>query len=369
METVYTSDKIQPPKRFHIRKDKTNPRRLAYLTLLLFADPPDWPLMAIGVPLITASILFHAWAAGYLARAGYAERETILTVRGPYRHNRNPYYVAQMTMDFGFFLVAGQPVFYILYFPLIFSVYRSWVAKEERFLEKEFGDDYRKLKREVPRWSLRIKPADARGSELSFKWTTFMLNRELPRSVSHLFFLVVFVAYFFFGNPFTDTDVLVRVTMIAGIAVWLIVRDTDAVDVSQVSVGWTLLAVTTALITAIFLLKAPVWYQWDGIVAWIGTAAGICLGLLVSASALPRFSGGFGSKRPLFARPVLQLYVFGLALGLLSCTLGGVWLGIMVPFVLWMLNIAGVMAIKAPPKGWQIAFGLLLLSVVLGSVL
>lgn len=28
-----------PSRRFHIRKGKTNPRRLAYLTLLMFAHP------------------------------------------------------------------------------------------------------------------------------------------------------------------------------------------------------------------------------------------------------------------------------------------------------------------------------------------
>src|SRR4051812_46451748 len=90
-------------KRVHVRKDKTNPRRIAHLTLLLFASPPEWPLLAVGALFVTAAVLLHGWAAGYLARAGYAEREKILTVRGPYRHTRNPYYLAQMTMDLGFF--------------------------------------------------------------------------------------------------------------------------------------------------------------------------------------------------------------------------------------------------------------------------
>lgn len=144
-----------------VRKDKTDTRRIGYLILLLFATPPGWPLLVVGGVLMIAAVLFHGWAAGYLARAGYKEREKVLTVRGPYRHNRNPYYVAHLTMDF--FCVAGLPLLYIFYFPVIYSVYRKWVVNEEPFLEKEFGEDYHDFKREVPRWTIRVTPATARG--------------------------------------------------------------------------------------------------------------------------------------------------------------------------------------------------------------
>jgi len=356
------ADKSRHPKRFHIRKDKTNPRRLAYLALLMFATPPAWPLLAIGVVMVVAAALFHGWAAGYLARAGYAGRETILTVRGPYRHSRNPYYVAHLIMDLGFFLLAGRPLFFLLYFPVIFSVYRSWVVKEERFLEEEFGEGYRILKREVPRWGFRLKPAPARGSELIFKWATFMLNREWPRSLSHLSFLSVFVGYFFFGNPFTYVNILVRATAIGAIAVWLVLRDVYLVDVSQKSVGWVLMALTSAAITTVFLIQAPVWEPWLGTGAWISIGAGLYFGLLVSATACPGFLHIVGKKEEdVFVRPMCQWYVLGLGLGLLSCTLGGVWLGIMVPWVLWALGIAGWAPLKMVPQRLSVSMGLMML--------
>ncbi len=56
--------------RVELRKDKTNPRRIAYVLLLLFASPPSIAVMAIGTLLVLAGIAFHGWAAGYLARAG-----------------------------------------------------------------------------------------------------------------------------------------------------------------------------------------------------------------------------------------------------------------------------------------------------------
>lgn len=354
-------------ERFHVRKDKTNPRRITQLILLLFASPPDWLLLVLGVLLVMAAVILHGWAAGYLARAGYAERAKILTVCGPYRHTRNPYYLAQLTMDLGFFFLAGWPLFYLLYFPVIFSVYRRWVANEEHFLEREFGEDYRVLKREVPRWAFRLTPAPSRGSEVTFRWSTFMLNHEWPRALSHLWLMSCFVCYFLFGNLFAQIDVFVRATVIAATGVWLALRDIYPVDVSQKSLGWGLTALGSAITTAVFLVTAPVWERWSDAGAYISIGVGLCLGLLVSTNALPDSFRIVSKNNFVFTRPMSQWYVLGLALGLLSCTLGGVWVGIMAPFVFWALGIAGLVPVKTLPRHPTVALVLLVLFLCSGG--
>lgn len=350
--------------RVHVRKDKTNTRRFGYLTILLFAAPPGWTWFIMGLVLISAGILLHGWAAGYLARAGYAEREKILTVRGPYRHNRNPYYLAHMTMDLGFFFVAGRPLFFLFYFPVIFFIYRRWVLIEEGFLENEFGDAYRALKQSVPRWGVRLKPTPARGSELTFKWSTFMINRELPRALSHVVLLIAFVLMFFLGNPFSQMTVLARITLIAAIAVWFILRDVYALDVSRKSIGWFIFAGCVIAITTIFLIHAPVWEPWLGTAAWVAIAAGLCLGFLVCVAALPAV--GRSSTRAVksfYSRPISQWYLLALSLGLLSGTWGGVWLGMMVPFTVWALQFAGALAVPELPRRFSVSFVILVLVV------
>jgi hypothetical protein len=346
--------------RVHVRKDKTNPRRLAYLTILFFASPPHWPWFATGIVLAAVGITLHGWAAGYLARAGYVEREKVLTVRGPYRHNRNPYYLAQMIMDLGFFFLAGRPLLYLFYFPVIFFVYRRWVINEEIFLENEFGEAYHTFKRDVTRWRFRMTPALARGSELSFQWTTFKINRELPRSLSHLCMLAGFVFIFFRGNPFNQITALFRITLLAAIAVWLVLRDVYAVDVSRKSAGWLVVAFCSAAITTLFLVSAPVWQPWLGMGAWISIGTGLCLGFLSCIAALP---GGdripAKSTGSLFARPICQWYVLTLGLGLLSCTFGAVWLGIMAPFTLWALHLGGAASVPAIPRRRSVSLALL----------
>ena len=355
-------------ERLHVRKDKTNPRRLAYLTLLLFAIPPDWRLFSVGLVLVAAGVALHGWAAGYLARAGYAEREKLLTVRGPYRFNRNPYYVAQMTMDLGFFILAGRPLLYLLYFPLIFWIYQRWVANEEKFLEEEFGREYLILKREVPRWSFRLTPAPARGSELTFHWAIFTLNRELPRTVSHLCFMLAFVTYFFFGNPLDQVTLLARFTVLAAISVWFVLRDIYPVDVSQRSVGWILVAFSSAAVTTMFLADQSVWQPWFGIGAWISIGVGSCFGFLLSTTAFPGRRMSDKTVGKLFPRPICQWYALGLGLGLLSCTFGGVWLGIMVPLTVLALQIAGIMSVKMVPQRLTMSFGLLALFACLSTL-
>ncbi|HSF59150.1 MAG TPA: methyltransferase [Candidatus Binatia bacterium] len=354
--------------RVHVRKDKTHTRRLAYLTILLFASPPGWPWFAMGIVLVAAGVMLHGWAAGYLARAGYAEREKILTVRGPYRHNRNPYYLAQMTMDLGFFFLAGRPLLYLFYFPIIFFVYQRWVVNEESFLESEFGESYRTFKREVPRWGFRLKPAPARGSDLRFRWATFMINRELPRSLSHVFFSAAFVLFFFLGNPFSQMSALFRITLIAAIAVWLALRDIYALDVSRKSIGWFLFASCSAAATTLFLIYAPVWQPWYGRGAWVSIGVGLCLGLLVWLATLPGIAGGLGKSSSFFSRPISQWYALTLGLGLFSCTLGGVWLGIMVPFTVWALHLAGAVSIPIVPRRLGVSFALLALIVCSGGL-
>jgi hypothetical protein len=179
----------------------------------------------------------------------------------------------------------------------------------------------------------------------------------------------VFVSYFFFGNPFAHIDALVRVTVIAAIAVWLVLRDIYPVDVSQKSVGWVLTALSGAVMTMIFLHKAPVWELWSGTGGWISISAGLCFGLLVSATAFPDFLRHVGkNNEDVFARPMTQWYVLGLGLGLLSCTLGGVWVGIMVPFILWALGIAGLVPLKRVPQRRSVGLGLLMLFIFSGSL-
>lgn len=351
--------------RVKLRKDKTNPRRIAYVFLLLFATPPSWPVMAIGTALVLAGVAFHGWAAGYLARAGYEDRETILTLLGPYRHNRNPYYVAHMVMDLGFFCAAGLAPFYLLYFPISFAVYRRWVLNEEPFLRQAFGAEYDEMCQEVPRWGIRLTPAPARGPDQRFTWSMYFFNGEHWRSGSHLIWLALFWLYWVFGNPFGTLDPLIPATVGAMIAAYYVLHDVTPRDTSQVSWGWLALAAVVLLGGTGFLVSAPLWQVWPEPWLWIGRIGGVLLSIVVIVTAMP--SNGVaeeGEARGPYSIAMMPWYLTGLALGLLSCTLGGIWLAMIVCLTLWALTIAGAFSLRAPPRS---AVTSAVLFVVLGA--
>lgn len=336
--------------RVYLRKDKTNPRRIAYLLLLLFAVPPAWPLMAIGSVLVLAGIAFHGWAAGYLARAGYEDRETILTLLGPYRHNRNPYYVAHMVMDLGFFCLAGLAPFYLVYGPLMFLIYRRWVLNEEPFLRREFGAEYEEMCHEVPRWGIRLTPAPPRGPDQRFTWSMYFFNGEHWRSGSHLLWLAIFWLYWGFGNPFAGISPLVLATVAAIVATHYVVHDVTPRDVSRLSRGWLAVAALIAAGGGVLLASVPVWQVWQP--PWLGWSAALALAALLAGAALRSAPAEDAAEsRGLFGVAMTPWYLALLAAGLASCTLGGVWLAVIVSLVAWALSIAGAVPLRAPPRG------------------
>ena len=75
-----------------------------------------------------------------------------LTLRGPYRFTRNPMYLGMALIYLGAALVFGL-TWSIVLLPVVMAVIRTRViAKEERYLEAKFGDDYRAYRARVRRW-------------------------------------------------------------------------------------------------------------------------------------------------------------------------------------------------------------------------
>jgi protein-S-isoprenylcysteine O-methyltransferase Ste14 len=112
--------------------------------------------VAIG----SALVMFAAWP---MARALWRFRlagthaepwkpSTALVTRGIYKRTRNPMYQA-----FGLFILgvafafASDWMFLLLPFGALI-IHFGVVRREERYLEAKFGDDYRHLKANVPRY-------------------------------------------------------------------------------------------------------------------------------------------------------------------------------------------------------------------------
>jgi len=77
---------------------------------------------------------------------------TALVVEGIYERTRNPLYLGTTLVYSGLSVAAGSLWAIVLVVPLLWIINVGVIAREERYLERKFGDAYREYKARVRRW-------------------------------------------------------------------------------------------------------------------------------------------------------------------------------------------------------------------------
>lgn len=111
---------------------------------------------ALGLALMAAGVLLLSPAIGTFWRAGTsmvpARPATALVTGGPYRFTRNPMYLGLATLYLGLAVLLNT-LWPILLLPLLLvTVTQVIIAREERYLERRFGEQYLRYKARVRRW-------------------------------------------------------------------------------------------------------------------------------------------------------------------------------------------------------------------------
>ena len=71
---------------------------------------------------------------------------------GPFRYSRNPGYLS-LTMLYAGIAILRNALWAILLLPLVvYVIQREVIEREERYLERTFGEEYLAYKRRVRRW-------------------------------------------------------------------------------------------------------------------------------------------------------------------------------------------------------------------------
>ena len=111
---------------------------------------PAWIGHGAGWPLLLAGLWLGAWAVRAAARVDL-ERPNQVLDSGPYALSRNPMYLAWTLGYIGVALVADT-AWPLLLLPVVLVVTQMVVLREERSLERRFGDSYRNYKASVRRY-------------------------------------------------------------------------------------------------------------------------------------------------------------------------------------------------------------------------
>jgi protein-S-isoprenylcysteine O-methyltransferase Ste14 len=75
-----------------------------------------------------------------------------LVTSGIYRWTRNPMYLGMALIYAGVAILFDSPVALLLLVAVVVIIQRSVIAREEAYLERAFGDEYRVYKGRVRRW-------------------------------------------------------------------------------------------------------------------------------------------------------------------------------------------------------------------------
>ena len=103
-----------------------------------------------------AGVLLLAWSVRTMSRAGVDpdpnEPTTAIVATGPYALSRNPIYVSFNVVYVGIAFMVNT-VWPIAVLPVgIALLYYGVIARDESYLERVFGDEYRQYKARVRRW-------------------------------------------------------------------------------------------------------------------------------------------------------------------------------------------------------------------------
>jgi protein-S-isoprenylcysteine O-methyltransferase Ste14 len=110
----------------------------------------------LGAVLIAGAVAIAVSAFRTMARAGTSFRTerptTAIVTGGPFRYTRNPIYVALTLLYLGIASVANALWVLLLVIPVLLLMQRGVVTREERYLERKFGEEYLSYKARVRRW-------------------------------------------------------------------------------------------------------------------------------------------------------------------------------------------------------------------------
>jgi protein-S-isoprenylcysteine O-methyltransferase Ste14 len=116
------------------------------------AVPAGW----LGATVFALALALFAWAIATIARAGSNVPTNLPTTTivdtGPYRFTRNPIYLGMALGLIGLAIALNSLWLLLTLVPFVLVIRYAVIAHEEAYLQRKFGDVYRRYSVRVRRW-------------------------------------------------------------------------------------------------------------------------------------------------------------------------------------------------------------------------
>lgn len=127
---------------------------LGYLLMIVITltSTPVNPLFEIGTALIFTGVIIRAWASGIV------KKDEELATEGPYSLCRNPLYVGNILIGFGFCFINTQLWSFLVLIVYLAIFYTLAIRKETRKMEDFFPEEFEDYREHVPMLIPRLTP-------------------------------------------------------------------------------------------------------------------------------------------------------------------------------------------------------------------
>jgi protein-S-isoprenylcysteine O-methyltransferase Ste14 len=110
----------------------------------------------LGWSLLGGGVTLNAWFLKTIRKADVPIRTDKpvprLTTEGPFRYSRNPSYLALALIYAGIASLRNSLWAMLLLPPVVMVMQREVIGREERYLERAFGEEYLAYKAQVRNW-------------------------------------------------------------------------------------------------------------------------------------------------------------------------------------------------------------------------
>lgn len=110
----------------------------------------------LGLTFVLFGLFFRFWASDTFyknkVKVLWVSSQKKLLIEGPFKFTRNPLYIGIVSIALGVVILFGSYTGLLLAI-IFFFIWDLWLKYfEEKDLEKKFGKNYRKYKKNIPRW-------------------------------------------------------------------------------------------------------------------------------------------------------------------------------------------------------------------------
>ena len=179
---------------------------LPFVLILLIQSDLTWKGVICGLIVIALGETIRL--AGVRRAGGNTRTRKVgakkLCVAGIYSYVRNPLYLGNVIIYFGFALMAGgSRVVYLMIIALIYFIvqYGFIISLEEAKLTDLFGDEYQEYTKNVPRLFPRLTPWQKDPDHISKKWGKVLKAEKSTLLNQTVFTIVLIIKEMLINNP------------------------------------------------------------------------------------------------------------------------------------------------------------------------